>query len=747
MLVLALSRLLSTVPSNLRRIALFAVIACLVLGGSSLKLYAGDHGPRYDDPGYVDRLEIVSTYPAYGGASFGNVGPYTVIVAIAHNKLDPNHPANAGIVDVKLAPRDGNGMVDYSEDVVILRPTSAANAKRVLFYDVVNRGGKVATGTFNGAGATFAAGQQGNALLLRLGYTIVFSGWQGNVLQTGQGDISVVGTNFPVATQPDGSPINGEVREEFILDALDPSNGPGLAANGVATVGLVNPAATLDQSGVTFNWRQTWLVAPGVEDYNSPSTPVPSATWSFVDGGNAVQFTPPAGTDLGTIYTFIYTATAPKVMGLGFSAIRDLITFLNHDRTDHHGNPNPVWGIRSARCERNDCDRDSVFEVRMMEGISQSGRFTRDFLYQGFNNDARASERFNNDVRASGNGDSRHTVFNGMFPIIPASRKTYTNFRWSQPGRWSKQHEDHWQPGDQFPFAYQVITDPVSGRTDGILKDCLETKTCPKIIHLIGGFETWGGRDALVTTDGRGHDIGLPENVREYVVPGANHGGGGGVATIPTLSPIDKYPISVVVESTIDRALAPVLEEWVAKDVSPPASVYPSKANGLAAPPADQSGVGFPDLSSLGIAYPAGLYSPLVVTKYSTGGIPSPDLSKNYTVLVSKTDSDGNELAGVRVPEVVAPLATYTSWNIRTTGHAPGDGGYYLGSTFVFASTEAERIANRDPRPSLAARYSSKADYVNQVQAAAEALVKQRLLLQEDVQVYVDAAQSQTILP
>ena len=200
-------------------------------------------------------------------------------------------------------------------------------------------------------------------------------------------------------------------------------------------------------------------------------------------------------------------------------------------------------------------------------------------------------------------------------------------------------------------------------------------------------------------------------------------------------------------ESTIDRALAPVLEEWVGKDVPPPASLYPSNANGLAAPPADQSAVGFPNLSSLGITYPAGLYNPLVVTEYSTGGIPSPDLSRNYTVLVSKTDSDGNELAGVRVPEVVAPLATYTSWNIRTTDHAPGEGGYYLGSTFVFASTEAERIANGDPRPSLAARYSSKADYVNKVRAAAEALVKQRLLLQEDVQVYVDAAQSQTVLP
>ena len=715
----------------------------------------GDHGP-----GYVDQLEIVSTYPAYGGASFGNVGPYTVIVAIAHSKLDPNHPANAGIVDVKLAPRDAHGMVDYSEDVVILRPTSPANAKRALFYDVVNRGSKIASGTFNGAGATFAAGQQGNALLLRLGYTIVWSGWQGNVLQTGAGDTSLLGTNFPVATHPDGSPIVGEAREEFILDSLDASNGPGLNSSGVATVSLVNPPATLDQTGVIFNYRQTWLIAPGVEDYNSPSTPMPAASWSYVNTtvpgygpATAVQFAPPAGTDLGTIYTFIYNATAPKVMGLGFSGLRELITFLNHERTDHQGNPNPVWDLRTAPCERHDCDRDSVFEVRMMEGISQSGRFTRDFLYQGFNNDARGDDDSRHHHDNWGDDDdhdpSSHTVFNGMFPIIPGSRKTYTNFRWSQPGRWSKQHEDHWQPGDQFPFAYKTITDPFTGKTGGILKKCRETDTCPKgIIHLIGGYETWGARDDLVTTDGLGHDIWLPRNVREFVVPGANHGGGGGVATIPTQSPICKYLSSAVVESTIDRALAPVLEEWVGKDIPPPDSLYPSHANGLFAPPADQAAVGFPNLSSIGITYPAGLYNPLVVVPYSDFfTFPHPILSDNYTVLVSKTDSDGNELAGVRVPELVAPLATYTSWNLRTTNHAPGDACPATGSTILFASTEAERMANGDPRPSLAARYSSKADYVNQVQAAAQALVTQRLLLEEDVPVYVNAAQTQTIFP
>ena len=756
-LQLVSSRLLSTFATRFRRLALLAAVACLILVAGPVQLRAD--GKHDKSPGYVDQFQVLSTYDAYGGASFGNVGPYTVIVGIAHHKLDPNHPANAGIVDIKRAPRDSQGLVDYSEDVVILRPKSAANAKRVLFYDVVNRGNKNATGTFNGASGSLASGSPGNALLFRLGYTVVFSGWQGNVLQTGAGDTAQIGTNFPVATHHDGSPINQEAREEFILDSLDASNGPGLNTSGVATVSLVNPPATLDKSGVTFNYRQTWLIAPGVEDYNSPSTPVPAASWSYVNTtvpgygpATAVQFTPPAGTDLGTIYTFIYTATAPKVMGLGFSGLRDLITFLNHDRTDHQGNPNPVWDLRNAPCERHDCDRSSVFEVRMMEGISQSGRFTRDFLYQGFNNDARSDDnsRHHDDWVDDGHGDDHgsgsHAVFNGMFPIIPGSRKTFTNFRWSQPGRWSKQHEDHWQPGDQFPFAYQVTYDPLSGKRDGVLKQCLETDTCPKIIHLIGGYETWGARDSLVSTDSFGHDIGLPNNVREFVVPGANHGGGSGVATIPPINPTCKYPTSAVIESTFDRAMVPVLEDWVGKGVTPPDSRYPSHANHLLANPADRSAVGFPDLSSIGITYPSGLFNPLVVTRYKST-IPFPNLAENYTVLVSKTDSDGNELAGIRVPELVVPLATYTSWNMRAANHAPGDACPAAGSTFVFAATKAARLASGDPRPSLEERYSSKADYVNKVQAAAQALVNQRLLLPEDVQVYVTGAQNQTVLP
>jgi len=687
-------------------------------------------------PGYIDNLEILKSYYAYGGQSFGNVGPYQVIVGIIHGKLNPNHPANAGIVDVKLAPTDANGLVNYTEDFVILRPQYPGHAKRVLFYDVVNRGNKLAASTFNGAGATFDAGNEGNALLLRLGYTVVWSGWQGNIAQTGMGDVSAVGTSFPYAKNHNGTSITGRSREEIVIDAGEGT----VSGNTVTSAPFYYPAAnTSDKASVTFNWRPTWRTSnnPLTEGmrFNAPSTPVAQSDWSYINNGTQVQFTLPNGADQGSIFEFIYKAKDPTVMGIGFAAIRDLITFLNHDSADHQGHPNPLNDLKNAPCSSFHCDRRNNFDVTIMEGISQSGRFTRDFLWQGFNDDGRDGQR----------GEA-HRVFNGMFPIIPGSRKTFTNFRWGQPGRWSKQHEDHWQPGDQFPFTYSVIKDPVSGRVDGILKQCLQSDTCPKIVQLDGGFEIIGARASLVVTDGAGHPVPIPDNVRLYEVPGTNHGGGSGVAGDLTPPSQCVYPRSLVVESTIDRALIPVLEQWVGFNFSPPASRYPSLTANTLAPPTDRSAVGFPDLSQAGFPYYGYLYNPIVVTDYSNA-VPVPDFSRPYRVLISKTDRDGNEVTGVRVPEVVVPLATYPNWNVRTTGHSPGDACISNASTIPFAATRSERIANHDPRLSLQERYHSKAEYVAKVKFAAELLVLQRLLLPEDVSVYTDAAQAQTLLP
>jgi hypothetical protein len=436
--------------------------------------------------------------------------------------------------------------------------------------------------------------------------------------------------------------------------------------------------------------------------------------------------------DAGAIYSFVYPAKDPAVMGIGFAAVRDLITFLRYDSADHSGAPNPLNHLKQALCAlapaSGQCAASPATNVDLAigEGVSQSGRFLRDFLYQGFNNDAHGRK-----------------VFEGLIPIIPGARRMNTNLLWGQPGRWSKSHEDHFQPGDQFPFTYAVTTDPVSGATDGLLKSCSATRTCPKIMQLDTAFEVWGGRASLLVADGTGHDVPIPDNVHLYMVPGAQHGGGNGVGT-ERQTPTCQNPSSAVDEHTVDRAMVPAMEAWLTKGVTPPPSQYPTLAAGTLATPdsrasATHSQIGFPDLRKIGVTY-TGAYNELYVTDYSKA-IPVVNLAKPYQVFVPKTDADGNDISGVRVPDVAVPVATYTGWNLRKAGFAQGEPCSSTGSTIPFALTAAARIASGDPRPALAERYSSAQDYVNKVRAAAEALVKQRLLLAEDVDVYVKAAQ------
>ena len=713
---------------------LLSVIAAAAL----LSACGSDDNNNSMPAGVVDQLEVVSSVDAYGGATpAGAAGPYTVITGIVHGKLDPSHPDNAGIVDLGNAPRDADGFVDYTTDVVILRPKSAANARRVLFYDVVNRGNKLAQARLIGGGdlTSGAAPDAEFPSLLRRGYTVVWSGWQGGVDQTGNGASAAVGTSFPTAANSDGTPITGLSREEYI-----PDYGGG---NGTSFQLSYPPASLTDKSEVTFTARQTWLDATGKENYNAPSAPV--TTWNYVtnaDGSVSVSFTPPAavpapngiGTvapDAGTIYSFVYRAKNPVVMGIGFAAVRDLISFLRNSNADGQGTANPLNDMKSATCAAGtNCPANPTtnFDVALGEGVSQSGRFLRDFLYQGFNKDMEGRK-----------------VFDGMMPIISAGRRTWVNTRFAQGGRWSKQHEDHWMPGDQFPFAYNVMTDPVSGASDGLLKQCQVSNTCPDIMQIDGAFEWWGGRASLVVTDGQAHDLTLPENVRYYLVSGTQHGGGAGVSTGIVTQPVAgstcQFTSSPVSQTPVLRALVPALEDWVVSNTTPPPSQYPTVASGnLVAP--TQAALGFPDLSSVTVPNGAsatptavslsgvGKPNQIFVTDYSAA-VPVADLNKQYNVLVPKVDANGNETSGILVPELAVPLGTYAGWNLRAAGHAIGDGCSSSGSAIPFAVSGATKAAG-DPRSTLADLYAGRADYQAKFAAATDALVSQGYLTSLD---------------
>ena len=434
----------------------------------------------------------------------------------------------------------------------------------------------------------------------------------------------------------------------------------------------------------------------------------------------------------GTIYTFVYRAKNPTVAGIGFAAVRDLVGFLKNASTDERGNPNPVADLKAAACAAGTaCPAQPVgnFDVAIASGTSQSGRFLRDFLYQGFNKDGHGAK-----------------VFDGLLPMIAGGRRSWVNERFAQPSRVSRQHEDHWMPGDQFPFAYGVSTDPVGGRTDGLLKSCLATATCPKIMQVDGSFEWWNGRASLVVTDGAGHDAALPDNVRYYLVAGTQHGDGGGVsngvASLPSATARCLLAPSTVSETPVERALVPALEAWIVKGKRPPASRYPTVAGGgLAAP--DRLSAGFPDLTGASVPYgvnaaPAalnltryGAVNQLFVTDYS-GALPVADLARQYTLLVPKVDANGNETGGIRMPEIAAPVATYTGWNMRSSARTAGESCGMMGATIPLAVNPVARSA-ADSRTTLAQLYTGRADYQARFGAAADALAGRGYLLAQDV--------------
>jgi hypothetical protein len=687
--------------------------------------------------GVVDRFEVVSTVDAWGGATpAGAAGPYTVVTGIVHGRLLPTHPDNAGIVDLASAPRDADGYVDYTTDAVILRPKSAATARRVLFYDVVNRGAKPALSAFVGAPSLVKGAAPGENFpsLLRAGYTVVWSGWQSNVAQSGAGATSPLGVHFPVARHGDGSPITGLSREEYIPETTETSYRFPLT---------YAPASLSDLSEVRFTARQTWVAADGKQRFDAPSAPVPD--WHYVanDNGTAyVEFTPPAtvpaadgsavAPGAGTIYSFTFRAKDPVVAGIGFAAVRDLVGFLKNASADDQGNPNPVADLKAAACAAGTgCPAQPAgnFDVAIAAGTSQSGRFLRDFLWQGFNKDGRGAR-----------------VFDGLLPMIAGGRRAWVNERFAQPWRVARQHEEHWMPGDQFPFAYGVSTDPVSGRTDGLLGRCLASATCPKIMQVDGSFEWWNGRASLVVTDGAGHDAALPDNVRYYLVAGTQHGDGGGVgsglAYQPTATTRCLLAPSPVSETPVERALVPALEAWIVQGRRPPASRYPTVAGGgLAAP--DRAAVGFPELSGVAVPYgpnaaPAalnltrfGTVNQLFVTDYG-GAAPVADLARQYKLLVPRVDANGNESGGIRMPELAAPVATYTGWNVRAAAHAAGESCAMSGAAIPFAVSPAAR-SSADPRTTLAQLYTGRADYQARFGAAADALARRGYLLAQDV--------------
>ena len=184
----------------------------------------------------------------------------------------------------------------------------------------------------------------------------------------------------------------------------------------------------------------------------------------------------------------------------------------------------------------------------------------------------------------------------------------------------------------------------------------------------------------------------------------------------------------------LSRAALVNLDAWVTKGTTPPDSNHPRLDDGTAVPSESLNSsfqafpeFGFPDhvrhLDRLDFGPDEGV----------TENLP-PLIGKPYPALVPNVDADGNDVAGIRLPDVAAPLATVTGWNLRhpDTG-GPGQTHQILGSTVPFAFTKQDRQDNSDPRPSIEERYASKEDYLDRVEGVARGLVTERYMLEEDV--------------
>jgi len=668
-----------------------------------------------DSQARVTTIVFGAATQPYGSTVFGSVGQYEQLDGIATGEIDPKDPANAVIQDIELAPRNAHGMVEYSTKVSILRPVNMSSSNHAMLLEIVNRGNKLDPGTFNVGAA--AGNPQGDGFLENQGFTLVWVGWQADLAPVPS---LITMVSVPIAHQSNGGTITGPVRSEFILPkppqsaVLPITTQPILADSSSNTPGY--PAVSLDNSHDTLTMR---------EHQNDPRVAIPNSNWAYADCSttpfpgvpNPQKVCLRGGFDTDHIYELVYTARDPIVMGLGLAALRDVGTFLRHERADDFGTRNPLA---------------HQIQWSLLNGISQSGRLLRTFLQLGFNRD----EQF-------------RQVFDGMQPHI-GSVRNYMNVRFSQPGRLAgTQHTEKQYPGPEGALTYGKSFDPFTGEEGGVLDRCEETRSCPKIVHTMSDIEYWEAAGAFDTVDPSGaQDLDIPDNVRIYQFSSTQHGGFSPVAPLPTSTGIcEQLPNANSYTYNI-RALLIALYNWVSKGTEPPPSSYSTLAKGTLVAPEQ---VAFPSIPN--VTGPQGIWNTRLVYRrgehYDASdvsgviSIEPPQPRTEYPTLLPQVDADGNDVDGLRSVTLMAPLGTYTGWNVRGAGFSQGDACDLTGSYIPFALTRAQRRMSGDERPSLQERYGNLQHYTAVAKAAAAHLVSRGYLLPADEAAAVTSAVNQ----
>jgi hypothetical protein len=646
------------------------------------------------------RLQIDEREAFASDLAFADTGAYERLSGVVHFAIDPGAAAYRNIVDLGSAATNASGEIEYSAEFCLLKPADMARGNQRILFDVINRGNVRALQFFNDAEPTNAPStlaHAGNGFLMRRGYTLAALAWQGDILP----GVERMRMRLPVAGSQE-APVTGPVRAEFIADRA-----------GITCVPLSGNDFTHSYPALSMNTRDAQFTRR--EYANDARQPIASDAWQFARLEDSGQLAPspthcylPEGFRPGWIYELVYTAKDPLVLGLGFSGVRDFLSFVRYGEHDDVGAPNPL--------------RSSGTEIERIYGWgrSQSGRFLREFVYRGWNEDAQGRR-----------------VFDGVHPHVTGAGRITLNYRFAQPGRYPRSHEDHLVASDQFPFAYALSTDPFGGRADAILK---RPNTDPLVIHSQTAAEYWQRRGSLVHTDAFGADLPEHPRARLYFFASSQH------FAAPQCAPekgAHRYLSNPLDTAPVLRALLDAMDAWSSTGIAPPASRVPRRSDATLVS-ASEAQAQFPKIP--GVNYPAApnrLYYTDYGAEFDAGRFalepPREDPNREYAVLIPQVDADGNDVAGVRTPHIAAPLATHTGWNYRTAGSTQA---LYsiVGSYLPFAATRAGEVETGDARPSIAERYRSRADYVARIAIAADALLQSGLLLDEDLERYVARA-------
>ena len=627
----------------------------------------------------VVRIEVNSRADILPEKSFGSVGGFEKLAGKIYFAVDPRNTANQIITDIDKAPQNSSGKVEFSSDFYMIKPKDMSRGNGTVLYEVSNRGNKGMLGYFNRATVNNldpkAEADFGDGFLLAQGFTLLWVGWQFDA-PSRDGMLRVY---VPSAREKDGSPIRGLVRSDFSTTQK------------TSEVALPDPTYSIADSKDAAN---TLMVRDSVE---APRRVVPRDQWDFTADGKNIHMA--AGFEPSKIYEVIYRSQDPPVAGLGPAAVRDAISKLKYGST-------PELSLSQG-----------VVKHAIAFGISQSGRFLRTYLYYGFNED-----------------EAHRKVFDGVMSHVAGSGRGSFDNRFALPSRTAGPFASFFYPVDIFPFTDIVQLDPETGRRDGLLTHNMKPEFMPRIMYTNSSHEYWGRAASLYTTtvDGK-EDAPMMSNVRAYLYTGGSHG----VAAFPPARGIGQQLNDPLDYRWAARKLLVSLNKWIVDGVEPPPSAYPRVDAGTLVAP---ERVKFPKIPNLTAPTSTNIHKAYRVdygADFTTKGIITnepPKIKSSFPMLVPQVDSDGNDIAGIRMPEISVPLATYLGWNFFNSRSGPTNELASLTGSFIpFPRTPDERAGMNDPRPSIEERYKSKDAYLELIGKSARDLASKGYLIADDI--------------